>query len=69
MTLKTTKKEEKGAIEPKTLEKNDFLDNITFLMKIREVCHGYLYHGKVLFENLSKLNQVIVLDYGKEQES
>ena len=66
MALKTIKTEENGQLSPESAPKNGFLEYVTFLIQIREAEQIYRHHSKVLFNNLCNLNQVIVIENGKE---
>jgi len=66
MTLKQIKTEENDQLSIKSLPKNGFMDHLSFLIEIREVVHKYKEYGKVLMNNLAKLNQVVVFENGKE---
>ena len=66
MALKTIKTEENSQLCPDSVRKSGFLEQVTFMLQIREAEQIYRQHSKVLFDNLYKLNRTIVIKYGKE---
>ena len=66
MTLKQIKTEENEQLSVKSAPKGGFMEHLSFLIEIREVVHMYGEYGKVLMNNLAKLNQVVVFENGKE---
>lgn len=66
MTLKQIKTEENDQLCIKSAPKSGFMEYMSFLIEIREVVYMYEEYGKVLMNNLAKLNQVVVFENGKE---